>query len=1320
MIFIGLLFWISFSISEGIPEFSPQLILDDNASSNKRNIAFLRAAYSSSTKEIDHCAHLVTNGLTELSESASSFTITSQYSDQPNYHSVLNLLKADPSSSFLCIHPQTSIYITVPNSNSAVAKYSILPNFDNPSRNPSEWQLHGSTDNSTYFLVDSQKNILFDKTSKNSKVFTIHSPQRYLYYRLTITQNSGNMEGKFGGMIQFSSFQLLDENGKNILVNNNSSMFSAAFTTSVNTNNYWKGSANSWLYIDLGALSTIDSLAFVWGSDMYATKCRIQVANATARSSATTSVPPPAINNYYQPKEDDWVNVSDVEFTTGGRSDVELATSVKAYFVRIIILSVRSSEVHLCQLGVMGTNALKITSQSLPAFDSSRQRQDLSGGDWSLIRDSEINVKGDVISTPSFFTNVSQKENLLNHPIWVPATVPGTVLVSYINIGAIPDPNYGDQQLQISDTFFTASFWYRTSFKVPHSQRRATGQGEEGKRRVWLNFDGINWKADVYLNGKKLTPKIEGAFIRTKFDITSDVVYDDENRNNGCNYLAVFIYKNDHPGNVDTKTERRAGTNGGVLGADNPTIHASVGWDWVMTVRGRDTGIYNDVFLTFTDDLVLRDPWVETHVNESTSSESKEENGINYRNESSLKATLTLHCDIYNAANETKKGKIVAKLTPSNLLFEQEVEVPSHESVNYDIKKELLSPHLWWPHRYGEPYLYKINITLTQDDFSDSTSSSSEKDNELILSSSSSAPSFSDTEVFNVGIRELTYYRSGTFGVLVNGQRIFCSGGNWGMDESMLRCRSAEDYDIRVRLHKEAHFTMIRNWVGMTGDDEFYCACDRQGILIDDDFWLANPWDGPNPNDEDMFLKNARDKVRYVRKHPSLAFYCGRNEGFPPNKLEKGLNDMVAELDPPRMYVSSSADPSHGVRLSGHGPYSVQGPVYYYRSGGSQFHTERGMPNVPSLESLKDMIPEEKLWPRGILWGLHDFALDSAQRASSFIEQTNKYCSGGGDRFTLFRGVQDNSQSLDDFVRKAQLVDYENHKAMFEGMVLSKANALLMWMSQSCWPSMVWQSYDYFFDTNGGFFGLRAANQPLNPILNLNDNKIYVANLCGEKQTKLELKVLIHNFTGSLLETKNASFSLDADEILNPSSLSITPPSDKANFITTLLYKVKSDGSKEQVADNFYWVKASRSFPEFDDMANGTVSVKYNRSTISTPDPYPSSSKTILLTIKVQNNGTVPLVHIRLIVMRMWPSTSSSSSSSNSQSSSEENESEQIHDSNASRPKHRVLPVYYSDNYFSLAPGQSKDITAEFNEKYLEGDDYSLYVEAFNMARRVV
>ena len=155
--------------------------------------------------------------------------------------------------------------------------------------------------------------------------------------------------------------------------------------------------------------------------------------------------------------------------------------------------------------------------------------------------------------------------------------------------------NHDDNLMMASESFFDGDFIYTRYFDVPEEMR--------GKR-MFLNFDGINWKAEVWLNGTYLG-RIDGAFKRGKFDITPYL----KNENN---YLKVLIHANANPGGVKVKTEKNTDFNGGILGADNPTFHATIGWDWISTIRGRDIGIWDDVYLTTASNVTVSDPVVTT------------------------------------------------------------------------------------------------------------------------------------------------------------------------------------------------------------------------------------------------------------------------------------------------------------------------------------------------------------------------------------------------------------------------------------------------------------------------------------------------------------------------------------------------------------------------------------------------------------------------------------------------------------------------------------------------------------------------------------
>jgi hypothetical protein len=551
--------------------------------------------------------------------------------------------------------------------------------------------------------------------------------------------------------------------------------------------------------------------------------------------------------------------------------------------------------------------------------------------------------------------------------------------------------------------------------------------------KLFLEFDGINWKAEIYLNGEYLG-RIDGAFIRGRFDISSHA-------KEGKNILAVRIIKNAHIGAVKEKNEENTGINGGVLGADNPTFHASIGWDWISTIRGRNIGIWNDVRIVKEGAVKLSDPMVSSALPlpDTTSAVISPEVFVKNNSDNSVSGILRGHV--------------------GDIKFEQEVLLAAGEekavSFNLISYPQLMieNPRLWWPNGYGEQNLYDSGFVFEIDG------------------------RVSDEISFKTGIRQVdTDEEGGVLHIYVNGRRFIGRGGNWGFSENNLNYRSRE-YDIAVSYHKDMNFTIMRNWVGQTGDVELYEACDRHGIMVWQDFWLANPADGPDPDDPQMFLANAQDYLRQHRSHPSLVIYCGRNEGFPPKEIDEGLRSIVKEYHPGLHYISSSADGC----VSGHGPYRALTPKEYftYPTGNDRFHSERGMPAVMTYESMLRTYSPDALWPQNKQWGQHDFTLSGAQAGETF----NKLIADGYGE----------PQSAEEFARLGQFINYDGYRAMFESRSLNR-KGLLLWMSHPAWPSMTWQTYDWYFEPTAAYFGCKKASEPIHIQWNPSDDSIEVVN----------------------------------------------------------------------------------------------------------------------------------------------------------------------------------------------------------------------------------
>ena len=928
------------------------------------------------------------------------------------------------------------------------------------------------------------------------------------------------------------------------------------------------GQGEEWVYVDLGAACSIDRVVLHWISR--AAKGSLQVSD-DARA---------------------WRSIQALPEGDGLTDDIRLTQQVKGRYVRLLMTQPDPSGSYvLSEMEVYGRGGPVPQSQPAPSVRPDG-RQDLAGGGWRLQRDSLVSTSGEMLSTPGF----SDAE-------WLIATVPGTVLVSYLNAGALPDPNYSDNQLQISDSFFHADFWYRNEFDTPSSY--------SGKR-VWLNFDGVNWKADVYLNGASLG-RIEGAFTRARFDVTDLLAQGQKNA------LAVRIIKNASPGSIKEQTFQSPDKNGGFLGEDNPTFHASVGWDWIPTIRGRNTGIWNDVFLTATGPVTIEDHFISTALPLPETSRADVNVEVTLRNHESRQVSGVLRGQFGDAVFES----------PITLEAFDETTLRLDPSTHPALR--LSNPRLWWPTGYGEPNLYDVELRFETGD-----------------------RQTSDLKSFKAGVRQFTYSEEGgDLRMWINGRRFIARGGNWGFSESMLRYRGRE-YDTAVRYHREQNFTMIRNWVGQTGDEEFYEACDRHGVVVWQDFWLANPWDGPDPADDEMFIRNVEDYVRRIRNHASVGLYCGRNEGYPPSTLDDPIREVLADLHPDLHYISSSADDV----ASGHGPYQRMPLNYYFEQRATpKMHGEMGMPNIVSMDSLRLMMPESAMWPQGGMWGLHDFCLKGAQGAASFIEMIRK--SYGA------------ASNVEEWVKLAQFVNYEGYRAMFEAQSKNRMG-LVIWMSHSSWPSLVWQTYDYFFEPAAGYYGAKKASEPLHIQWNAFTDSIEVVNYSAGDVKGLTARVEILNLDNASMWNKTASLDSPEDSVASP--IKMEYPSDLTPVHFLRLRLTRGD---ELISENFYW--------------RGTRQGDYN-ALRQLPDVVLEAETTLdrqgetwYLSTELRNPSEHPALMVKVKAVR-------------------------------EKSGDRILPAIYSDNFVALMPGESRTITTELAQADTRGETPHIVVEGFNTA----
>ncbi|MET4108287.1 sugar-binding domain-containing protein [Hymenobacter sp. UYP22] len=854
---------------------------------------------------------------------------------------------------------------------------------------------------------------------------------------------------------------------------------------------------------------------------------------------------------------------------------------------------------------------------------------------WELASGNDVAAPGRQVSRPG-----------LNTSRWYNATVPGTVLTTLVEQGVYPDPYIGLNNLAIPDTLSRQPWWYRLSFRVP--------EGQHG-RSAWLVFEGINYAAEIWLNGHRLGTTA-GAFRRGRFNATRLL------RPRGENVLAVRVQPPPHPGRPHEESARSGqGPNGGVLATDGPTFISSEGWDWMPGIRDRNTGLWQPVRLRFTGSVTLLDPQIITDLPLPDTT----------------RAELTVLATLHNASARPQRVTVAGQLAGRTFSQQVTVAAGARQAVTFRapdyVALRLARPRLWWPNGYGRPALYTLPLTVTEANGTPSDAQAvrfgvRELSYEMTVDTPSAtsqrveydplrAPAGQllfdnvhrrqvEPEVFVARLRPgassqallpVAEPTAAPYLVLkVNGQRIFCRGGNWGMDDALKRV-SRERLQPYFQLHQRAGLNMIRNWTGESTEEDFYALADEYGQLIWNDFWLSTEGYNLEPVDNGLFLANARDVVRRFLNHPSIALWCPRNEGYAPPALEDSLALLVATDDGTRYYQPNSR--SLNLRPSGPWHY-FQNPADYFRTNARGFTTEIGTFSVPGAAAIRRFLPPPDQWPITDAWYYHDLHAEH-QQATYLADIARRYGP---------------SANLDDFTRKAQLLNYDSHRAIFEAWnsrLWRTTSGVLLWMSHPAWPSMIWQLYSSDYSTHGAYYGAQKACEPVHIQQNLDDGQVVIINTSLRPLRNAQVQYARYEVQGRPLSTETRAIpwapANELTTVFTPARPTALPP-----VYLTRLRLLNEQG--QVVSENEYWQHAvGADFQTFNALPAARLQTRL----------LPSTADNDILTYEISNSGIVPAVAVTL----------------------------SLHDAQGQA----ILPATSSAGYFTLLPGERKTVTIQLN-----------------------
>jgi len=880
---------------------------------------------------------------------------------------------------------------------------------------------------------------------------------------------------------------------------------------------------------------------------------------------------------------------------------------------------------------------------------------------WTLAEAPGITGDGSTISQSGFASGK-----------WYAATVPGTVLTTLVDRGVYPDPAHGLNNLVIPERLARQDYWYRTEFDLP---------SEASGKRLELLLNGVNFSSQVWVNGTRIGVT-KGAFVRGRFDVSPYL-------KPGRNAVAIRVSPPPHPGHAHEESlTAGVGENGGAMMLDGPTFGASEGWDWIPTIRDRQTGLWQDVQLLASGDVQIGDPQVITTL----------------PNPDNSLAHVEITVPVTNLSDQPRAATVRAAF--DDVTVERSVTVPARQSASVRFSPQtdpalaVRNPKLWWPNGYGDPALHLLHLTASVDgaksDSKDLRFGMRQVTYEMSLVDEAGnldrvAIDFEKARALGQQIvderhQAIRQVRGGwsysfapgaekspavtpiegdeglaPFLVLrVNGVRIAARGGSIGMDDFMKRV-DRKRLEPFFKLHKDAHVNVIRNWVGQNTQASFFDLADEYGLMVMSDFWESTQDYNIEAEDAGLFLGNARDVVQRFRNHPSIILWFGRNEGVPQPVLNEGLDSMLREEDGTRLYMASS----NRINLHDSGPYNWRPPEKYFTEYSKGFAVEVGTPSFPTLESWERAIPASERWPISDTWAYHDWHQTGNGAVKSFTDAMDREFGKPG--------------SLPDFERKAQMLEYESYRAIFEGMnagLWTENSGRMLWMTQPAWPSSAWQILSSDYDTHGAFYGMKKASEPVHVQMNLPDHKVILVNNRMTALSGVTVRASVQALDGRQLAAQEAKLDLVGGKVGDAFTLDLAPLMTAGPVLVRL---EALDTSGTRLSDNFYWQAASdEALQALSAMAQVPLTASAQAS---------SDGDETKIEVSLSNPGKTAAIQTKLTLFD-------------------------------ARGK-QVLPAYFSDNYVSLLPGETRSVTITA-PKEAAGNSPSVKLRGWNVVPRTI
>ena len=606
---------------------------------------------------------------------------------------------------------------------------------------------------------------------------------------------------------------------------------------------------------------------------------------------------------------------------------------------------------------------------------------------------------------------------------WLTVSVPTTVLAAQVAAGVYKDVYFGMNLRSIpgasypigenfsnlpmpADSPYRCGWWYRKRFDVPAA---------EPGGRFALQFDGINYSADVWVNGVRIADQsqVRGAYRTYEFDVTQAV------HTGMKNVVAVQVF---------APTEKDLGMN----------------WvDWSPMPPDKNMGLWSDVRLVTGGPVAVRHTAVLTH----------------FEDDNLQTALLTVTADLHNGSGRAIQGEVVADVAGRRL--SQQVNIPAGEMVSVTFRPEeflqlrLSHPRLWWPADYGDQPLENATVQFVANGRT------------------------SDQEQVRFGVREITseFTLRGHRLFRINGKPILIRGGGWAPD-MMLRSshdRLVQQFD----LVRDLHLNTIRLEGKIESDEFLRLADERGVLVLAGwcccDYW--EKWTEWSAGDIHIAAASLESHLLRMRSHPSVLGWMYASDNPPPAEVERRYREVIAQTRWPNPVISSasgtptSSTGASGVKMTG--PYDYVAPSYWYQDtskfgGAFGFNTETGPGAAPEqVPELKRFLPDSALWPPdNPVWNFHAGGEEFKNLSLFNRAMTDTY--GPVDNIESYARI---AQTMAYDGERAMFEAYSGHRYTSTGVI--------QWMANNAWPSLIWHLYDYYLVPGGGYYGAKKANEAL-------------------------------------------------------------------------------------------------------------------------------------------------------------------------------------------------------------------------------------------------